>query len=108
MAYNLVRGLMGVAARTAGCAVSQLSFATVRTILYGALGVLWLGWVPAPRRWEELQRVCAEAGRARLPRRRRPRPAEPRAQYHVPQVFPPLRGTRAQARQQLKNAASKC
>lgn len=107
MAYNLVRGLMGVAARTTGAAVGQFSFATTRTILFGALGILWLSWVPARRRWAELARIGAEAGRARLPRRTQPRAPEPRAQYHVPQVFPPLRGTRAQARQQLKKMASK-
>jgi len=107
MAYNLVRGLMGVAARTAAGTVGALSFATARTILFGALGTLWLSWVPARRRWEELERVCREVGRARLPRRSRARPAEPRAQYHVPQVFPPLRGTRAQARQQLRKRAGK-
>jgi len=108
MAYNLVRGLMGVAARTAGVSVQGLSFATARAILCGALGLLWLSWVPAARRWEELQRVCAEVGRARLPRRRKRRPAEPRAQYHMPQVFPPLRGTRAQARRNLKKHVAKC
>lgn len=102
MAYNLVRGLMGVAARSSGGVVQELSFAAARTILFGALGLLWLGWVPARRRREELERVCQEVGRARLPRRKKPRPAEPRAQYHTPQVFPPLRGTRAQARQLLK------
>jgi hypothetical protein len=107
MAYNLVRGLMGVAARRHGGAAGALSFATARGILFGALGMLWLGWVPARRRWEELERACAEVGRARLPHRKKPRPAEPRAQYHTPQVFPPLRGTRAQARQQLKKTARK-
>ena len=107
MAYNLVRGLMGVAARTTGVAVEALSFTSARTILHGALAILWLGWVPAKRRGEELERVCAEVGRARLPRRKKPRPAEPRAQYHMPQVFPPMRGTRAQARQQLKIMATK-
>lgn len=108
MAYNLVRGLMGVAARTSGGTVQALSFAAARTILHGALGLLWLGWVPAARRWQELQRVCAEVGRARLPRRATPRPAEPRAQYHVPPAFPTLQGTRAQARRQLKKQAAKC
>ena len=107
MAYNLVRGLMGVGARLAGCAVGQLSFASARTILYGALGILWLSWVPVRRRWEELERIGAEVGRARLPSRAKPRPPEPRAQYHVPQVFPPMRGTRAQARRQLKKMMSK-
>ena len=107
MAYNLVRGLMGVAARTTGGTAQPLSFTTARTILYGALGLLWLSWVPAAKRWEELQRICVEVGRARLPRRKQPRPSEPRAQYHVPQVFPALRGTRAQARRNLKKMAAK-
>jgi hypothetical protein len=107
MAYNLVRGIMSVASRTSGCQVSQLSFGAARTILHGALGILWLNWVPARRRREELQRVCAEVGRARLPRRTKARPAEPRAQYHVPQVFPALRSTRAQARHQLKKLSTK-
>jgi hypothetical protein len=107
MAYNLVRGLMAVGARSAGVAVARLSFATARTILHGALGILWLSWVPARRRWEELERVCAEVGRARLPRRKNARLAEPRAQYYTPQVFPRLRGTRAQARRQIKKIAPK-
>lgn len=107
MAYNLVRGLMGVAARTHGGTVQERSFAAARTILWGALGLLLLSWGPAWRRWAEWERVCAEVGRARLPRRKKPRPSEPRAQYHVPQVFPPLRGTRAQARQLLKKQAAK-
>jgi hypothetical protein len=107
MAYNLVRGLMGVAARSHHQAVEALSFATARTVLHGALGVLWVGWVPARRRWEELERICQAVGEARLPRRSQKRPPEPRAQYHVPQVFPALRSTRAQARQHLKKMAHK-
>jgi len=107
MAYNLVRGLMGVAARTAAVPVQDLSFAAARTLLCGVLSLLWLSWVPAVRRWEELQRLCAEAQRARLPGRRKRRPSEPRAQYHVPQVFPPLHGTRAQARRNLKKQLAK-
>ncbi len=107
MAYNLVRGLMGVAARAAGCAVGALSFAAARTALVSVLAVLWLGWVPALRRAEQLEWLCGEVGRARLPRRKKPRPSEPRAQWHEPQVFPSLQGTRAQARRQLKKALQK-
>jgi len=62
-AYPLVRGLMGVAARVCGGAVEELSFAAARTILFGALGWLWLGWMPRRRRGEELERVCREVGR---------------------------------------------
>ena len=75
MASNLVRGIMGVAART---------------IMFVAVAILWRRWVPVRR-----------------PRRKKPRTAELRAQYHVPQVFPPRRGTRAQARQQLQKQGPK-
>lgn len=102
MAYNLVRGLMGLAARTAGCAPSQLSFATVRTQLVAALSTLWLGWVPESKRWEQWEWLLSEASTARLPRRKKARPSEPRKQYHKPKAFPPMRGTRAQERRQLK------
>lgn len=107
MAYNLVRGLMGLAARTAGCAPSQLSFATVRTQLVAALNTLWLAWVPELKRWEQWQWLLSEASRARLPRRKKVRHSEPRKQYHTPNVFPPMRGTRAQERGQLKKQQMK-
>lgn len=107
MAYNLVRGLMGLAARTAGCAPSQLSFATVRTQLVAALAILWLGWVPELQRGQQWDWLLGEAARARLPRRKKARPSEPRKQWHRPQVFPPMRGTRAQERQQLKKQQMK-
>jgi hypothetical protein len=107
MAYNLVRGLMGVAAQAAGCAPAALSFATARTQLVAVLTTLWLGWVSAAVRWEQWQWLLAEASRARLPRRRKPRPSEPRAQCYAPQVFPPLRRSRPQARQQLKKQHAK-
>ena len=55
----------------------------------------WLGWAPG-RRWrvQQLAWLGTEVGRARLPRRKKPRPSEPRAQWHEPQVFPALRGRR--------------
>lgn len=107
LAYNLVRGLMSVAARAAGCAPGQLSFAAARTALMSVLAVLWLGWVPASRRAQQLEWLCEEVGRARLPRRKKNRPSEPRAQWHEPQAFPSMRGTRAQARRKLKKANQK-
>jgi hypothetical protein len=107
MAYNLVRGLMGLAARTAGCAPGQLSFATARTQLVAALRILWLGWVPEPQRWNQWEWLLSEASSARLPRRKKARPSEPRKQWHKPQVFPPMRGTRSQERRQLKKQQMK-
>jgi hypothetical protein len=107
MAYNLVRGLMGLAARTAGCSPSQRSFAMARTQWVAALSLLWLGWVPEPQRWNQWEWLLTEASRARLPQRKKARPSEPRKQWHEPQVFPPMRGTRAQERRQLKKQQMK-
>jgi hypothetical protein len=102
MAYNLVRGLMGVAAHGAGCAPRTLSFATARTQLVAALSTVWLGWVPPARRRQLWAWLVAEVSRARRPRRTKPRPSEPRMQCYAPQVFLPLRTSRAHARRQLE------
>ena len=46
---------------------------------------------------------------ATLPaRRKKPRPQEPRAKYHVRETFPPLRGSRAAARRRLLEPLIKC
>ncbi len=107
MAYNLVRGLMGVGARVAGCAPSPLSFATARTQLVAVLATVWLGWVPPERRQEQWEWLVGEVSRGRLPRRRQARASEPRAQWYEPQVFPHMQGTRSQARRQLKKQQMK-
>jgi|FLOH01.1.fsa_nt_gi hypothetical protein len=103
MAYNLVRGLMALAAERTGCAPARLSFATARTHLLAALSVLWLGWVPKKRRAQQWEWLLAEVARARLPHRKKPRPSEPRKQWHAPQVFPRMQDTRAHERRKLKN-----
>lgn len=108
MAYNLVRGLMGRAARQAGCAPRDLSFSEVRTHLTATLNILWFGWLPPQAQWEQWQWLVVEVSRARLPRRKKPRPSEPRAQCYPPQVFPKLRTSRAAARKQLKKQHAKC
>jgi hypothetical protein len=107
MAYNLVRGLMGVAARTVGCGPAALSFAGARAHLTATLSILWLSWLPGSIRWDQWQRLVEEVSRARLPRRKRPRASEPRAQCYAPRVFPPLRTSRNQARKQLKKTHAK-
>ena len=108
MAYNLVRGLMALAARASGNAPAALSFARARTQLLAVLSSVWLGWVPESRRSEQWEWLLLEVSRARLPHRKKPRPAEPRKQWHTPQVFPPMRGTRAQERRQLKKQQMEC
>jgi len=107
MAYNLVRGLMGMAARQAGCAPRALSFSEARTNLTALLSILWICWLPPRAQWEQWQRLVEEVSRARLPRRKKSRPSEPRAQCYPPQVFPKLRTSRAAARKQLKKHHTK-
>jgi hypothetical protein len=104
MAYNLVRGLMAVAAAQAGCKPIELSFSKVHGLLAAALTELFLGRVSGPAR---LLWLLAEASAARLPRRRKARPNEPRAQYSKPQSFPTMKDSRAQARHALNIALQK-
>jgi len=107
MAYNLVRALMAAAAEQSGCRPIELSFTRVHILLASVLTELFLGWMSAPARHERLGWLLTEASAAKLPRRRQPRPSEPRAQYYEPQVFPKMKGSRDEARHALKNSLSK-
>lgn len=107
MAYNLVRGLMAAAAEQSGCRPLELSFSKVHGLLALLLTELFMSWMSAPACRSRLQWLLTEAGAATLPRRRKPRPDEPRAQYYPPQVFPKIKGSRAEARQALKKSTSK-
>jgi hypothetical protein len=104
MAYNLVRGLMAAAALQTGCSPLELSFTKVHGLLASVLTELFLCAMSGPTR---LRWLLAEASTAKLPRRRRPRQSEPRAQYYQPQVFPKMKGSRVQARLTLKAASQK-
>ncbi len=108
MAYNLVRALMAAAAQTSGCRPQELSFTKVQGLLASVLSELFLTWMSGPARKGRLQWLLAETAAARLPRRRKPRQNEPRAQYHKPQVFPPLKTSRQEARAALQKLLSKC
>ena len=102
LAYNLIRGVMlWAAATTDGVARDPLglSFAQTRRLL----GHTLRGWQytgPGERLglWE---RLLADVAATVPPRRRKPRPAEPRRQRPVPRAFPVLRGSRAAARARL-------
>jgi hypothetical protein len=107
MAYNLVRGLMAAAAAESGSRPLELSFAKVQVLLAAILTELFLAWVSDPLRDHRLSWLLVEASAARLPRRRKPRAPEPRAQYYEPQVFPKLKGSRDEARAALKKSLSK-
>lgn len=102
MAYNLVRGLMAAAAEQSGCAPAQLSFTKVHGLLAAVLADLFLTQISGSARQTRLQWLLAEASEAKLPRRRKARPAEPRAQYYSPQVFPKIKGSRDDARVALR------
>ena len=107
MAYNLVRGLMGLAAQPADCEPGQLSFSKAQVLLAQWLAEVFLSQGSAPFRLRRLEWLLAEASAARLPRRRKPRPNEPRAQYYKPQVFPKMRASRAEERRALADSLQK-
>lgn len=107
MAYNLVRGLMTAAAGQTGGSPSQLSFAKVRVLLAAVIVELGMGAMSRSACDQRLLWLLTEAAAARLPRRAKPRQNEPRAQYYEPQVFPKIRGSRAEARRALKKSLQK-
>ena len=104
MAYNLIRAAMLCAALDAGIGALALSFSSSRRHL-----IIWLEQWGRSRQdcqegWKKLLRLL---GRARLPKRRKCRPAEPRAARHIRDPYPPLVGSRREARRKLKKCAPK-
>jgi hypothetical protein len=100
IAYNLIRWTLATAAALAQVPVATLSFSRARELLLG-----WclrsMGAAPKLRAWQRLLRRVAKA---HLPRRRRPRPAEPRAIRTFKKDFAKLEGSRAAAREKLAAA----
>jgi hypothetical protein len=107
MAYNLVRSLMSSAAEQSHCPPTALSFTKIHGLLAAILTELFMASMSRRHREKRLQWLLAEAAAARLPRRRKPRPHEPRAQYYTPQVFPKMKVPRDEARAALKKAPVK-
>jgi hypothetical protein len=100
LAYNLIRSLMVGAAAQVQVAIGELSFSQTRQLL-----LIWCSVERAQRisftdAWSLMVQLIAQS---RHPRRRKPRPAEPRAVRHFHQNFPTLRGDRAVARQKLNS-----
>lgn len=104
MAYNLVRAAMLCAALHAQIPPLNLSFSACRRRLERWLQDLGSRQPPTCAQWEKL---LDQLGRCRLPKRRKARPAEPRAQRQVWRSFPPLRGSRAAARRKLQKSRPK-
>ena len=97
IAYNLIRWIMSAAAASAQIPGRCLSFSRARQLL--------LGWCLRTARqagviahWQQLLKRIANA---RLPKRRKPRPPEPRAIRYFHKDVPKLEGPRAAARQKL-------
>jgi hypothetical protein len=97
IAYNLIRWTMGAAAALAEVPVQCLSFSRAREML--------LGWClrhshrrRSCRAWK---RLLERIAKARLPKRRKPRPPEPRAIRHFQKDVAQLKGSRAAAREHL-------
>lgn len=103
MAYNLVRALMVTAARKKHLPPKTLSFSATRRLLLGWLAD-WSQGRSTQQRWEAL---LADVAAITLPVRAQPRPSEPRCKRHIRETFPPLRGSRAEARQLLQQCAQK-
>ena len=104
MAYNLIRAAMLCAALHEGISALVLSFSLSRRHLEKWLAHFGQSRRDGGKQWEKVLRLI---GQARLPQRRKSRPAEPRAQRHLRQPYPPLVGSRQKARLQLKKCAQK-
>lgn len=95
MAYNLVRGMILLSGALHQTPVWGLSFTKARWELLAAMA---LG--NDPEVWANyLWRIA----RGKLPGRKKPRPSEPRQKRHRRETFPPLKGSRAEARRQINS-----
>lgn len=104
LAYNLVRAAQLCAALQKGLSPLALSFSSVRRRLEDWLRQFGRTQRQAGTQWNQ---TLQQMSRCRLPRRRKPRPGEPRAQRHLRLPYPPLLGTRANARKHWKKYTSK-
>jgi len=103
IAYNLIRWTMASAAAVAQVALPLLSFSRARELLLG-----WLARSPmhrhSARSWK---RLLTRISNARLPKRRKRRPSEPRAVRPFRKDHTVLNGPREVARKKLAEARAK-
>lgn len=103
IAYNLIRWTMGAAAALAKVPANLLSFSRARQLLLG-----WLTRSPLHRRSSRSwKRLLGRIAKAQQPKRRKARPAEPRAIRHFAKDVARLEGSRATARQLLAKTNAK-
>jgi hypothetical protein len=105
LAYNLVRAVMYAGGARIGVASTAISFSQARRLVFSALQRLASSGIS---RHQLITWLIDEIGHQLLPKRKRPRPSEPRRVRMRPRVFPPLRGSRAVARARLTNPATQC
>jgi hypothetical protein len=96
LAYSLVRAVMWAAAEGSEERIQKLSFSQARRVLADWLKDWGRGLLAG--RSGSLARVLREVSSQLLPNRREPRPSEVRRVRHRSQKFPPLIGSRADAR----------
>jgi len=104
LAYNLIRAAQLCAALQKGISPLSLSFSSARRHLECWLRQFGRAQRQARAQWTKTLQQIAQC---LLPRRRKPRPDEPRAQRHLRLPYPPLYGSRANARRHLKKYAAK-
>lgn len=102
IAYNLIRWCMGAAGALAAVPLQSLSFSRARELIVGWCFRTSLTGSSAS--WKRLLRRIATA---RLPKRRKRRPSEPRAIRWFQKDVARLEGPRAAARQKLAQANAK-
>lgn len=105
LAYNLVRAAMYAAGARIGVASTIISFSQTRRLVFSALQKLASSGIS---HHQLIAWLIEEIGQQLLPKRKRERPSEPRRVRTRPRAFPPLRGSRAAARDRLINPASPC
>ena len=106
LAYSLVRAVMWEAGERLEHKHAVISFSEARRIVIARLKDWGRALYHRPHTaatW--LQALCDEIALPILPKRRKPRPNEPRRARHRRHKFPPLRGSRANAR--LRYATTK-
>ena len=100
MAYNLIRAAMLCAALHTGANPLSLSFSAARRhVQLGLEKVLCRPKACREQSWEKLLQLISKS---KLPKRRKRRLDEPRAQRRVPSVFPNLKGDRQTARKNFQ------
>ena len=104
LAYNLIRAAMLCVALRQGTSPLSLSFSACRRRLELWLRDFGRTLADVLVSWE---RTLLEISKCVHPKRRKPRPSEPRAKRHVRESFPPLVGSRSQAREKLQKQAVK-